>query len=309
MFWLAFLVGMGGLYMYNSHEFHKAEETFPPTGQFVTADSVSLHYFLAGSGQPVVFLHGNGGQAQDFTMSVFDLAEKSQQFIAFDRPGHGYSQRPADEPATVQVQARLIHDALEKLGVKNPILVGHSWSGALVMDYAVEYPGEVRGLVLLGGYMYPEEGYPPEAIVPEIPVLGDLLVHTLLIPVGRYKQATSDHESYYPDEPPDSFRVLSETMALRPDEMKATADDERTIDRDLEAIVSQYAQVKVPTVIVTGDQDKVVNPDLQSFRLHREIPQSRLIVLHNVGHAIQWSDPGAVIDAIDMILDGDAPSR
>lgn len=309
MWWLAFLAGMGGLYWYNAHEFQKAEDTYPPAGEFVTVDSVKLHYISMGKGQPVVFLHGNGGQAQDFSMSVFKYADRKYEAIAFDRPGHGYSERPEDKPASLDIQTQLIHDALVKLGVTRPILVGHSWSGALVMDYALKYPDDVKGIVLLGGYVYPEDGYPTSALVPNIPFLGDLLVRTLLIPVGRYTQANSDLDSYYPDTPPGDYLDLSRTMALRPDEIKATAEDERRIDGDLEPIIGHYGEVRVPVVILTGDKDKVVDSEKQSIRLHKDVPQSELIVLHNVGHAIQWSAPRSVMHAIRMIVDGDAPSR
>jgi pimeloyl-ACP methyl ester carboxylesterase len=309
MWWLAFLAGMGGLYFYNAREFRKAEDSYPPVGKFVTVDSVKLHYVEEGSGQPVIFLHGNGGQLQDFTMSVFKKVDGKFNAIAFDRPGHGYSERPANEPASLDVQTELIHGALVQIGAVKPILVGHSWSGALVMDYALKYPDEVKGVVLLGGYVYPEEGYPTEALVPVIPILGDLLVRTLLIPVGRFKQANSDLDSYYPDTPPDDYLDLTRTMALRPDEIEATAEDERRIDGDLESIYTHYPGVRVPVVILVGDKDKVVNPETQSFRIHKDIPQSKLIVLHNVGHAIQWSSPRAVLHAIKMITDGEAPTR
>jgi pimeloyl-ACP methyl ester carboxylesterase len=43
---------------------------------------------------------------------------------------------------------------LQELGVEHPILVGHSWSGGLALTYALAYPGDLAGLVVLGGYVY-----------------------------------------------------------------------------------------------------------------------------------------------------------
>jgi len=71
------------------------------------------------------------------------------KIVAFDRPGHGQSQRPRHGDATVEVQASLLHDALKQLHIVRPIMVGHSWGGALALVYAITYPKEVAGLVLL----------------------------------------------------------------------------------------------------------------------------------------------------------------
>ena len=68
----------------------------PPIGKFLQIHGARLHYFELGSGSPVVFLHGNATLLQDFTLSeAFTAAAKRGRAIAFDRPGFGYSTRPA----------------------------------------------------------------------------------------------------------------------------------------------------------------------------------------------------------------------
>ncbi len=117
-------------------------KSFPPTGEFVEVGGIRLHYVRKGNGKPVVFLHGGILSANDFD-SVLDLAAaKGYSAIAFDRPGNGYSERPRGEIATPVVQARFVHDALCELGIHRPIIAGHSWSGSLVMSYALHYADE-----------------------------------------------------------------------------------------------------------------------------------------------------------------------
>src|SRR5213082_2887734 len=102
-------------------------------GEFVTIKGWRLHYVSEGLGFPVVMLHGNAGFTHDFSLVMSALAAQGFRAIAFDRPGHGESERPLNEDATVVFQSDLIREALVELGIKNPILVGHSWSALLVL--------------------------------------------------------------------------------------------------------------------------------------------------------------------------------
>ena len=92
---LATAASLGAITAYNIYRARKAEREHPPTGRFVTADGVRLHYIEKGEGPPVVLLHGNVVTAEDFqTSGVLDLLARRHRVIAFDRPGFGYSDRP-----------------------------------------------------------------------------------------------------------------------------------------------------------------------------------------------------------------------
>src|SRR5438067_11336176 len=119
-------------------------ERLQSSSKFVSVDGARLHFVIKGEGRPVVLIHGNPGSAQDWTRLFSPLAAQ-HKIIAFDRPGHGRSQRPRHEEATVEVQARLLHDALTQLHVQRPVLVGHSWGSALALVYAINYSKEVAG--------------------------------------------------------------------------------------------------------------------------------------------------------------------
>ncbi|RVD60227.1 alpha/beta hydrolase [Mesorhizobium sp. M2D.F.Ca.ET.185.01.1.1] len=64
--------------------------------RFIHLQGTKLHFLEAGSGQPLLLLHGNGASAEDFTTSgIFDRAAARYRVLAFDRPGFGMSPRPA----------------------------------------------------------------------------------------------------------------------------------------------------------------------------------------------------------------------
>ena len=71
-----------------------AAEVQPPVFHFITVDETRLRYLDSGSGTPVVLLHGNGSMIEDFVSSGIMDHAPGHRFIAFDRPGFGYSERP-----------------------------------------------------------------------------------------------------------------------------------------------------------------------------------------------------------------------
>src|ERR1700744_5496798 len=122
---IAALAAIAGI---NRHLARKAERNNPPKGRFLDVNGVRLHYVERGAGAPLVLLHGNGSMIQDFESSgLIDLAAKNHRVIVFDRPGFGHSERPRNVFWTPDAQAELIKRALERLGVSNAIVLGHSW--------------------------------------------------------------------------------------------------------------------------------------------------------------------------------------
>ena len=131
----------------------QAERANPPVGNFIEVEGVRLHYVERGEGQPLVLLHGNGTMIQDFqTSGLIDRAAEGYRVIAFDRPGYGYSERPRTTIWTPQAQAELLHHALHLLGVRQAIVVGHSWGTMVAVSLALSFPDFAKSLVLMSGY-------------------------------------------------------------------------------------------------------------------------------------------------------------
>ncbi len=171
----------------NRHLAKKAERDNPAAGRFLDVNGVRLHYVERGSGDPLVLLHGNGSMIEDFESSgLIDLAEKNYRVIAFDRPGFGHSNRPRSVVWTPHAQAELIKKALGRLGVSNATVLGHSWGASVAVALALKFPDMIRGLVLASGYYYPTAR--PDVIAmgaPSLPLIGDLLSHTLSPLISR----------------------------------------------------------------------------------------------------------------------------
>ncbi len=271
------------------------------TSKFVTVDGTRLHFVIRGAGRPVVLIHGNPGSTQDWTR-VFGPVGASHRVIAFDRPGHGRSERPKHVDATVEVQARLLHDALKQLHVERPIVVGHSWGGALALVYAITYPKEVAGVVLVAPAVYEsQDGVSLLTSLPAVPVIGDA-VNTVLTPLFGASIVRSElKKAFSPDPVPKNYlrSVLFEWT--RSKKVKAYSLDESSLNESLKKFSPRYPEITVRVSILTGDSDLIVSEKDNAERLHQALPRSHLIVLPKTGHQIPFTHPQAVVDEIERV--------
>jgi pimeloyl-ACP methyl ester carboxylesterase len=278
-----------------------AENHNPPAGQFLEVNGVRLHYVERGSGTPLVLLHGNGSMIQDFESSgLIDLAARNYRVIAFDRPGFGHSDRPRNVVWTPAAQAELINSALHRLGVSHAIVLGHSWGASVAVALALKYPQSIQGLVLASGYYYPT--LRPDVVAlsaPAVPLVGDVLGHTLSPIVSRVMWPLLMAKIFGPRSVPKKFGGFPKEMALRPSQIRASAAESALMIPDAFYFREEYANLKMPVVIVAGDEDRLVDIDTQSTRLHRDIPQSSFHRVPGTGHMVHQTATNVVMSAIN----------
>jgi pimeloyl-ACP methyl ester carboxylesterase len=269
--------------------------------KFVTVDNARLHFVIKGAGRPVVLIHGNPGSCQDWARVYGPLSSRYCGF-AFDRPGHGHSDRPNHRPVTVDVQAWMLHAALKELNVEQPILVGHSWGGALTLAYALEFPDDLAGAVLLAPAVYEsDDGVSFLTKLPALPLIGDV-INFLFTPLLGASVARQDlQKAFSPDPVPKHYlrHVLSEWT--RPRKVKWYSVDDALLTESLPKFTPRYSDIRAPVVIVTGDSDLIVPAKENAHRLYEALPHAELIVLEKTGHQIPFTRPDAVVDAIDRL--------
>jgi pimeloyl-ACP methyl ester carboxylesterase len=269
--------------------------------RFITVDEARLHFVIKGSGRPVVLIHGNPGSCQDWTRLYGPLAKRFCGF-AFDRPGHGHSDRPNHRPITVDIQAQMLHAALRELNVEQPILVGHSWGGSLALAYAIEFQKEISGMVLLAPAAYEsDDGVSFLTKLPALPVIGDLINFIFTPLLGASVVREDLQKAFSPDPVPKHYlrHVLSEWT--RPKKVKWYSIDDTLLNTSLPAFTDRYGDIRVPVVIITGDSDLIVPAGENAHRLYQALPHAELVVLEKTGHQIPFTRPEAVVNAIDRI--------
>lgn len=294
-------LALAGAAIYNGVRARRAERETPPVGTFVEVDGVRLHFLERGAGPPLVLLHGNGATLQDFMLSgLVDVAAEQYRVIAFDRPGFGYSERPRSTVWTASAQAGIIMSALDKLKIQRPIVLGHSWGTLAALAMAVEHPGRIAALVLMSGYYFPSPRPDvPLFAPPAIPILGDVLRHTVSPIAGRAMAPAVFKAMFSPEDVPANIADWPLELALRPSQIRAAAADAALMVPAATELSERYAELSLPVVIVAGDGDRIAHFDEQSVRLNQAITGSELVKVAGAGHMVHYRALGQVMAAIE----------
>jgi len=299
---IAALFAIGGVSAWRS------EKMTPPIGAFVDVDGVRLHVLDIGPrdapAPPVILIHGASVNLRDMKMALGDRLSRSRRVIMIDRPGRGYSTRPADG-WRLELQARLIHDAAAKLGAEKPIVVGQSLGGAVALSYALKYQEDMSGLVLLAAVSHEWPGgvawYNKAS---GWPVIGTVL-RRIVIPIyAPFAAKTGVIESFAPDEAPEGYYEKSGlTLLFRPRDFRNNAADIRGLKPQIIAQQGRYTEIRLPTAIVTGANDTTVSPTIHSAALAREIAGAYYSVIPDTGHALHHSETAKIMAAIDWVTE------
>jgi pimeloyl-ACP methyl ester carboxylesterase len=281
----------------------RAEARNRPIGRFLDVGGIRLHYLERGKGDPLVLLHGNGSMIEDFeTSGLIDMAARKHRVIVFDRPGYGYSERPRGTIWTPAAQADLLYRALKQLSVARAIILGHSWGTSVAIALALKYPKAVSGLILASGYYYPSaRGDVVVLSQPAIPVIGDIIRYTIAPLASRLLWPLAMRKIFGPAPVPKKFERFPKEMAVRPSQLRASAAESFLMIPDAIAFQDRYADLRMPVVIIAGDQDRLIDIERQSSRLHREITQSAFRRVRGAGHMIHQTATSDVMAAIDQV--------
>ena len=287
-----------------------AREHYPPSGQFVDVDGVKIHMSVEGQGADIVLIHGASGSLRDFSFSLVNQLSDSYRVISIDRPGLGWSDRAdghggilqarAESPKT---QAQLLQEAAAKAGADKPIIVGHSFGGAVALAWALEHPDEIAGLVLLGAVSNPWPGTLGAYYRANSTLVGSGIFIPLISAFTPQRVINDTTSSIFaPQVPPDGYlQHFGPEMTLRRAAMRANVQQVNTLRPHIVEMSEQYRHINLPVEIIHGTEDTTVPIDIHSIPLSRQIPGAVLTPLAGVGHMPHHAAPNAVLAAIDRV--------
>ena len=124
-----------------------------PEGRYAeVGDGLRIHYHEAGTGKPLLFLHGSGPGASgysNFKLNYPFFAERGYRVIVPDTLGYGYSSKPENVDYTLDFLAGTVKRFLAGIGVDRCAVIGNSHGGALSIQLALDHPSVVKELVLM----------------------------------------------------------------------------------------------------------------------------------------------------------------
>ena len=285
-----------------------ANAAYPVIGQLLNVDGVTVHAKIQGSGPDLVLIHGASGNMRDFTFGMVEELSKRYRVILFDRPGLGWTDDlPARSgawnswAASPVEQVGILIKAADQLGVKNPVVLGHSFGGAVALAWGLARPDQTAALVLVSavsqvwpgdlGWQYRVTGS----------TLGGALVIPMITAFLPEKSVTDSVDSIFAPQPaPAGYsRHIGTDLSLRRPSMRANAQQVNGLLPHIKAMVPRYDALTMPVEVIHGDADTIVPLEIHARVLMTQLIDGALTVLPGIGHMPQHVEPAAVLDAID----------
>jgi pimeloyl-ACP methyl ester carboxylesterase len=276
----------------------RAVAEYPPSGRWLDVEGTRLNYVDRGEGRPVLLIHGLRGSLYEFEASISDRLAQSCRVVVFDRPGHGYSSPLPGESHSLALEAKTLHSAATKLGLRRPLLVGYSFGGAVAMAYADAYPDDVQGVVTVSGHVMPYEVHVgPLAFFARRPLIAGVSSNTLLLPVGRLLGRMILRRVCSPRPVPGPYLDAVLAMALRPRTFRYVAVELRESARELRLIARRYRSLPVHVTVLAG-RDDAISSAKEAQWFHKRLARSTLVVVPGGGHALHATHPDVVAAAV-----------
>ena len=234
----------------------------------VQAGPHRLRYLEAGSGPPLLLVHGLGSSAmQDWGRLVGPLGRQFHVY-APDLPGFGRSERPPDADYSISMQVEAVRAFMDTLGIDRARVAGISMGGWIVSRLAGESPERVERLVVVDGAGMESDGsdIPADALLPR----DEEGVRRLIATVRHKPPATPSFVAR------DILaRKLREEWIIRR-ALESMRDGDDWLDGTL-------ARADMPVLVIWGKQDVLIPLDY-GIALRAEFPNAELEVLDGCGH-------------------------
>jgi haloalkane dehalogenase len=273
----------------------------------VPVSGSSMHIVEAGTGRPVVFLHGNPTSSHLWRHVLPPLSQTGRRLIAVDLIGMGRSGKPAIE-YTLRDHVDFLTALLDTLGLTDIVFVAHDWGTAICLEYLRRRPDRVRAVAFMEGHVRPLDGWADiDPVFQRLRTAGEgerlaleenFLIETLLPAGVRGALAPGDLEVYrrpYPD--PASRRPLLQWTRQIP-----VAGQPADAARILEQAWTHFAALPRPKLLVRGRPGAVIGTEAVAW-CRRTAPDLRVADIGAAGHFLPEDQPVRLAQALTAWLD------
>ncbi|MBK5931621.1 alpha/beta fold hydrolase BchO [Halochromatium salexigens] len=264
--------------------------------RFVEAGGLRWHIQEAGSGPPLLLIHGTGAASHSWGGLLPLLAER-YQVLALDLPGHGFTSAPAPKQLSLPGMATAVGALTKQLGFAPEIVVGHSAGAAILARLCLDGSIQPKLLISLSGALLPLRGFAGKWFSPA----AKLFARSSIVPRFFAQGARKDPRSVKRMVDGTGSRLSPEEVALYrlliayPGHLAAALN--MMANWDLEPMLRELPQLRPTLVLVGFAEDRTVPPS-EAERAQRLLPSARLRRLPGLGHLGHEESPSVVFDLI-----------
>jgi pimeloyl-ACP methyl ester carboxylesterase len=238
----------------------------------------TVHFREAGTGRPIVLLHGIGSNSASWRHQLAGLSALGR-VIAWDAPGYGAS-TVMGGTGSAEALAEALRSFLAALQLGDVLLVGHSLGGVIAAELFRNGPGPVTRLVLADTTRGGATGDPAHA---------QERLATRLAWIGRQTAGEMAAERapqlLSPAAPAEAVREATARMSeVRPEGYTFAAEALAGADT-----IGALRTIRVPTLLIWGADDRITPLD-EGYRIRELIPHCRMEVISNAGHLCYLED-------------------
>lgn len=268
----------------------KATEVKDVEGSFVAGAGVRTHYIKKGDGpETIVLIHGFGGWTHSWRKNIDFLAERFT-VVAIDVRGFGFSSRDPAAEYSPRGYATHVSSFLDILGIRRPILVGHSLGGEVAMRIALQRPEDVAGLVLINSAGLPNPDRDRFRNLPPIPPPFDTTLARIAGSEGMVRRILN--ESTYNTSMVDRSAIKAYRDPIDVEDAEAAL--LRMVRTSIPSLnKGEIGRIVQPTLILWGSEDNLISVS-EGEELARTIKGSRLVVYERAGHLLLDERPDDV---------------
>ena len=282
-----------------------SKETDFLKGTFDYSDKIHINYEIHGGGNStIVFLHGFGASVETWR-DIQSPLSKGNTLIFLDLKGFGLSSKPDDSKYSLEDQAEIVFAFLKAHNLHNITLVGHSYGGAVAIftylrDRSGQAHGIIRRLILIDAAAYVQE-FPYFIDILRKPFINWVVMN--LVPT-QLMASFILHNLFYDENKLSDERITRYAEYFgQPGSYNSFVECARQIvPANPDSITALIKTVTVPTLIIWGANDPAI-PLEEGQRLHKDIRDSKLVIIPNCGHIPHEESPEESINAILNLLD------
>jgi len=265
---------------------------------------VKLYYTDEGKGPPLLLIHGFGASTFTWRHIAPELA-LTHRVIAVDLKGFGQSDKPFDGRYSVFDQAALIAQLIEDKDLRNLTIIGHSFGGGVALRLALEadqrFAGRISKLVLLDTIAYPQN-IPMFFRILDMPLVSHLGVR--MVPPSVQTRVAL-RIAYFDDSKidPDEVETYAAPLKTAAGKHAIIHSARQIMPEDLAQISERYKSIKLPTLILWCDHDRIVPLEV-GLKLRRSLPNSTLRLVEDCGHMPQEEQPASTLRLLKGFIGG-----